>query len=66
MEFVAIPTRDTGGLLPPVLERVKAQRDHCRRRKGSGYTENAALLAQLVVIERMCGEHDPLGSTATH
>jgi hypothetical protein len=40
-----------------MLERVKAEGDHRRRRLGAPDAEHAAFLAQFVVIERMGGQH---------
>jgi hypothetical protein len=59
MELVAVPAGDARGLLAAVLERVEAQRHErgCALRIGNA--ENAALFAQLVVIERVRGKHQP-------
>ena len=58
MEMRAVEAGDAGGLLPAVLQRMQPERD---QRGGAaltaGNTENAALLVQLVVIERIRGQH---------
>src|SRR3546814_11767373 len=41
-----------------MLERVEAERDHRGGAVGAAYTKNAALLAELVVVERMGRQHD--------
>jgi hypothetical protein len=54
----AVETGDASRLLPAVLEGVEAKRDkRSRFAIGAGYAENAALLAQLVVIEGICCQH---------
>ena len=50
---VVMPAR----FLAAMLQRVKAERDEARRIVGAPYAENAALLAQLVVIERIGRQH---------
>src|SRR3546814_14284131 len=44
-------------LLPAMLERVQPQGHDGRRGVRAPYAENAALLAELVVVERIRGDH---------
>jgi hypothetical protein len=53
----AIEGRDAGGLLSTVLERVKAEGDKRRGAIGAGHSEDAALLVQMVVVERISRQH---------
>jgi hypothetical protein len=57
VEILAVPAGDTGRLLTAMLEGVKPQRDH----RGGGFSapdaENAALLAQLIIVERVGSQH---------
>ena len=48
-----------------MLERMKPERDH-RRGVSAPQTENAALFAQLIVVERMGGEHGASGAGVVH
>ena len=57
VEIMPVPTGDTGGFLPPMLERVEAKRDDSGRRISAGNAENAAFLAQLVVVEGVRSHH---------
>ncbi len=57
MEMLAVEGGDAGGFLASMLERVETQRDEARRIVGTPDSENAALLAQLVVIERIGRQH---------
>jgi hypothetical protein len=57
MEMLAVERRDSGGLLPTVLQRVQPERDEARRIVGTPNAEHAALLAQLVVVERIGRQH---------
>ncbi|GGJ64075.1 hypothetical protein GCM10011393_37960 [Sphingopyxis bauzanensis] len=41
-----------------MLQRVQAQRNDRSGAVGAMNTKDAALLAELVVVERVCGEHD--------
>ena len=53
---------DAGGLLAAMLQRMQAEGDEARRVLHADHAEDAALLAQLVVVERMGGQgHRPLG-----
>jgi hypothetical protein len=57
MERLAIETGDAGGFLTAVLQRMQAKRG-----KGGGAVsapdgEDAALLAQPVIVEGVCGQH---------
>ena len=53
VEIFAVEGGDARRFLPAVLERVKAKRDEARRVVGAPNSENSALLAQFVVIERV-------------
>src|SRR3546814_2065413 len=57
-KFLAVKGGDSSGFLPAMLERVEAERDHRGGAVGAAYTKNAALLAELVVVERMGRQHD--------
>src|SRR3546814_12327890 len=57
-KFLAGKGGDSSGFLPAMLERVEAERDHRGGAVGAAYTKNAALLAELVVVERMGRQHD--------
>jgi hypothetical protein len=57
MEMPAVEAGDACGFLAAVLERVKAERDEAGGIVGAPDAEHAAFLAQLVVIERMSGQH---------
>ncbi len=59
VEGGAIPAGDARGLLAAMLKGVQAECDHGGRRLAAIYAKNTALLAELVVIERICGEHFP-------
>ncbi len=59
VEMLAIERCDTRGFLAAMLKRVKAERDEARRIVGSPDAEDAALLAQLVVVERIGRQHVP-------
>ena len=56
--MVAVEAGDAGGFLAAVLERVEAERDEARRALGAPDSEDAALLAQLVVVERVGRQHE--------
>ena len=58
VEMVAVEAGDAGGFLPAVLERVEAERDEARGGLGTPDAEDAALLAQLVVVERVGRQHE--------
>ena len=64
MEMFAVEGGDSGGFLAPVLERMKAERDEARGVVGAPDTEDAALLAQLVVVEWIGRQHQE-GSPTT-
>jgi hypothetical protein len=51
MEILAIEGRDASGFLTAVLEGVQAERNEARRIVGTPDSEDAALFAQLVVVE---------------
>ena len=57
VEVGPVPAGDTGSFLPAMLERVEPQRDHCRGSVSAMNTEDAALLAQLVVVKRVRRQH---------
>ncbi len=57
VESTTIPAGDAGGLLTTVLKGVETQRHHSSGGLGAPNAEYAALFAQLVIIERMRGEH---------
>ncbi len=59
VELVAVEAGDPRRFLPAVLERVEPERDQRGGALGPGYAEDAALFAQLVVIEGVCGQHRP-------
>ena len=54
----AVEGDDTGGFLAAMLERVEAERDEAGGAFGAPDSENAALLAELVVIERIGRQHE--------
>ena len=57
MEMLAVEAGDAGGFLAAVLQRVEAERDEARRIVGAPDAENAALFAQLVVVEWIGRQH---------
>ena len=57
VEMLPVEAGDPRRFLPPVLERVEAECGHRRGALSAIHPENAALLAQFVVIERMRGQH---------
>ena len=58
VELAAVERGDPRRLLPAMLERVEPERDQSRRRAvGAGHAEHPALLAQMVVVEGVGGEH---------
>src|SRR3546814_4079297 len=58
VEMRAVEAGDAGGLLPAMLEGMETERHERGRRIGSARNpENAARFAQLVVIERIGGQH---------
>ncbi len=58
VELATVPAGDPRRLLPAMLERVEPERNQGRRRSvGAGHAEHPALLAQMVVVEGMGGEH---------
>jgi hypothetical protein len=63
VELLAVEAGEAGGLLAAMLQGVQTQRDEIRRIVGTPDTEDAALFAQLVVIERIGRQHVP-GPTA--
>ncbi len=58
-EWKCLPSNagDARGFLAAVLERVQAERDEARRIVGAPDAEDAALFAQLVVIEWIGRQH---------
>jgi hypothetical protein len=57
VEITSVPAGDSRCFLPAMLERMEPERDHRGGRFRAGNAEDAALLAQLVVIERVRGQH---------
>ena len=53
----AVEADDAGGFLAAVLQGVKPKRDEARGVVGAPDSENTAFLAQLVVVERIGGQH---------
>ena len=53
----AVEAGDAGRFLAAMLQRVEAERDEARGVVGAPDAENAAFLAQLVVVERIGGQH---------
>ena len=54
VELVAIPARDTRRLLAAMLQCMQTKRDERSSGVGIPDAEDTALLAELVVIERVC------------
>ena len=59
VEMLAVEAGDARRFLAAVLKRVEAERDEARRIVGAPDAEDAALLAQLVVVERIGRQHGP-------
>jgi hypothetical protein len=57
MEIATIEAGDTRSFLPAMLQCMEAKRDHGSRAVGVVHTENAAFLAQFIVIKWISGEH---------
>ena len=57
VEMLAVPAGNAGGFLSAMLQRVQPERDERGGPVRAGHTEDAALLAQLVVVERIGGQH---------
>jgi len=57
VEMLAIESGDSRRFLAPMLKGMEAQRDEARRIVGTPDAEDAALLAQLVVVERIGRQH---------
>ncbi len=57
VKLASVIAGDASGLLAAVLQRVKPKCNNRRRRVGAPDTENAAFLAQLVVVKRIGGQH---------
>ena len=57
VEMLAVEGGDARRFLAAMLQRVQAERDEARRIVGAPDAEHAALLAQLVVIERIGRQH---------
>src|SRR6476661_5223422 len=57
VKMVPVKSGDAGAFLPAVLKRVQPERDEARRILPAPDAEDAALLAQLVVLERIGREH---------
>jgi hypothetical protein len=57
MEMNAIETGDPGSFLAAMLQGMEAERDEACRIVGGPDAENSALLVQLIVVERIRGQH---------
>lgn len=64
MEILAVEGGDARGFLAAVLQGVETQRHDRRGALGAVNTKYAALLAELVVIERVGRQHDIPGAGA--
>lgn len=64
MKILAVEGSDARGFLATVLQGMKAQRHDRRGAVGAVNTKYAALLAELVVIERVGRQHDIPGAGA--
>ena len=53
----AVEADDAGRFLAAVLQRMEAERDEAGGAVGAPDSENAAFLAQLVVVELVGGQH---------
>jgi hypothetical protein len=58
VKFVAVPTCDSCRFLPPVLKRMEAKRNKGGTSIAAAYPKNPAFFAKLIVIKRMCGQHE--------
>ena len=58
MEIFAVPARYPGRFLPSMLQGMKPERNDGRGRVGTPNAKDAAFLAELIVIERVCRKHD--------
>src|SRR5437762_880971 len=61
VEILAVEAGDARAFLAAVLQRVQPKRDEARRIFGAPDPEDAALLAQLVVVERIGRQHASRG-----
>jgi hypothetical protein len=59
VEMLAVEAGDPGRFLAAMLKRMEPQSDEARGVVGTPDAENAALFAQLVIIERMGRQHAP-------
>jgi len=57
MEFLAVEGGDARGFLSTVLQSMQPQRDNRGGAVGAMNTKDAALLAELVVVERVGRQH---------
>jgi hypothetical protein len=57
MEITAIEAGNASSFLPPMLECMKAKRDHGCGAIGVVHAKYAAFLAQFIVIKWIGGEH---------
>jgi hypothetical protein len=57
VEMLAVGSRDAGSFLATVLQRVKAECNETRCIVGAPDAENAAFLAQFVIVERVGCQH---------
>ena len=59
VELLAVIGDDAGRLLAAMLQRVQAERRQRRRLGMAEDAEHAAFLVQMVVVERIGGQHGP-------
>jgi hypothetical protein len=59
MKMLGVECSDSSGFLAAMLQGVEPERDEARRIVGTPNPENAALLAQLIVVERIGRQHSP-------
>ena len=58
MEMRAVPTGYPSRFLTAMLQGVETKRNDGRRRIAAPDAEDAAFLAEFIVVERMCRDHD--------
>ena len=58
MKVFAVPACDPGGFLSAMLQGMKPERDNRRGGVGTPNAKHTTFLAELIVIERVCREHD--------
>ena len=57
VEMIAVEAGDARGFLSAMLQRMQSQRHERRRTVAAGDAEHPAFLAELVVFERVRGQH---------